>query len=123
MQKIWLAWNQTQYPINWSSNPYTWEEVAIVIEVGNQFGYAWSEPSRKFNQGITGPSIKDLEDKLPKDKLEFFIKVVCKVNDLNYEDTKMRKTKPQVSVEEITKTFEEIHKVRVSLKSFPSKDI
>lgn len=119
-QKIWLTWNQTTYPIAWNANPYTWEEVAVVIEVG-QYAGGWMEPPR-WPKGPSGPDpLEQLKDSLPKEKLEFFIKVVCKVNDLNYEKRKDRKTKPVVTVREINRTFQKMAPmVKVS---FAEKDI
>ena len=114
-QKIWLTWNKTAYPIVWNNNTYTWEEVAVVIEIGQQLGPGWFEPPRKIGYtGASGP-LDDLKEKVPKEKLDFFIKVVCKVNNVDYEIRKMRKTKPIVSVKEIQKTLDKITSVKVSV--------
>lgn len=112
MQKQWLTWNQTQYPIQWNANLYTWDEVYVTIQI-TQFFPDWLEYPKKKNQEI--PSIGVIQEKVPQEKLDFFIKVVCKVNNLDYEKRKMRKTKPIVTVKEISKTFETMKSIKVSL--------
>ena len=113
MNKRWLTWNQTTNPINWSTNSYTWEEVYIVIKVGTYLGNYWDEPRPK---GATGNPIKELEKEFTEGELDFFIKVVCKVNNLDYEVRKARKTKPLVSINEIKTTIDTVKPI-VSLIS------
>lgn len=30
-----LTWEQTEYPIQWDNNPYTWDQVFVLIEVAD----------------------------------------------------------------------------------------
>ena len=43
-----LTWSQTQYPINWSNNPYIWSDVAVLIEAIQVI--SGGGPSGDFNQ-------------------------------------------------------------------------
>ena len=124
-QKIWLTWDDNQtppwaYPIVWSSNPYTWEEVAVFIEIAEPIisggGGLGQVIFQQGTTGLTGSHIDDLKKKYTEEKVDTFIKVVCKINSVDYEKRKDRKTKPIVTVKEIEHAYEKLTGIKVNVK-------
>ena len=105
-----LTWSQSEYPIVWSSNSYTWNDVSVTTFVADAIGGG--------SGGIilTKKSISDVAKKHPTE-FENFVKIVCKVNNLDYVTIKQRKVKPIVLMGEIKRTFEEVIKATVTVKN------
>ena len=71
--KQYLTWDQTTYPIQWDNNPYTWDEVFILLEVaqvsgGHGYGYGYQ--------------------KLEKEKKKKLIKLIAKVRGEEFKEEK-----------------------------------
>ena len=65
-----FAWESNPFP-NQSITPFTWDDCALIIEIITELG------------GKSSPSI--FEDKKKKKK---FIKLLCKVEGIEYKETK-----------------------------------
>jgi len=84
-EKIWLKWKLNT--IVWGNNDYIWSEVYIVQKVteavgggggfGGRPGKTWSDIKKQIKQ-------KGLND----EDVEKFLKVVVRVNDLTFDETR-----------------------------------
>lgn len=64
-------WNTANF--NWNQNQFTWDDCALIIEIVSSLG-----------RGATS-----YEDPIPdKKKKKQFIKLLCKVQGISYEETK-----------------------------------
>ena len=68
-QRIPFQWNTANFTFN--SNPYTWDDCALIIEILQGGGSAPVEYIKK-----------------DKEKKKKFIKLLCKVEGVEYEETK-----------------------------------
>ena len=74
--KKYLTWEQTEYPIQWDNNPYTWDEVFILIEIAEQ---------------ISGGKIfDDIYGGLDEKKKKKLIKLVARINGEKFEESKYK---------------------------------
>jgi hypothetical protein len=104
-----LAWKESDFL--WNKNQYTWKDVAIVKKIAD----ALTNGSGAVV--ISPDTFKDLEDKINKEELDTFIKVVCKVNGLEHNEVKKRKEKPQITLSEVKKTIEEVLSIKITLSN------
>ncbi len=73
-----LTWEQTQYPVQWDDNPYTWDEVFAVAKVARSVGGGYSphdayknlKPEEKRVVIRLVARIKGQEFKLEKEKVD-----------------------------------------------------
>lgn len=75
-KKFYLTWDQTQYPIQWDNNPYTWEEVFILIEIAEAIK--------------NGSNFDDIYGGLDKKKKQKLIKLVARINGEDYKEEKYK---------------------------------
>jgi len=102
-----LYWKETDF--SWKQNQYTWDDVAIVQKIVTTL------TDSSGNLAINKKAIEDLESKFEPKELDQFIKIVCKVNGLDHDEIKFRKSKPMVSIKEVKKTIEEVLSVKITL--------
>lgn len=107
-QKVFLEWEKVDFA--WDNLNMLWEDVAILIEVGEVIrrGGGSAEYVRGNPWDIT-------KKNLGEEKTEKFIKIVCRVNDLKYEDVIYPKPKIKVTAEHIEKVFDEAKKIGVKV--------
>ena len=75
-KKQYLTWDQTQYQIQWDNNPYTWDEVFILIQIAEE---------------ISGGKIfDDVYGGLDKEKKKKLIKMVARINGEDYKEEKYK---------------------------------
>lgn len=83
--------------IQWDSNPYIWNDVCTLLQAVSAIGYTkleeFNEITRKYTQ---------------KDKKKL-VKLVCKINGIDYEDSKW-----QMSARKITATQIKIAVLKVT---------
>ena len=89
-----LTWSQTQYPINWSSNPYLWSDVSIVIEAVESTG-AGSGGFSKWQKENT-------------DKKKTLIKLLCTIDGEKYKEEKYKSEDIELSISDITLLHDKI---------------
>ncbi len=71
MSRTPYAWNTANF--NWNQNQFTWDDCALIIDIISSLGRG-------------GASYEDL---IPdKKKKKQFIKLLCKVQGISYEETK-----------------------------------
>ena len=112
--KKFLLWKETARL--WTSLNVTWPEVFILLQAIESFG----------GQGglvVTKKTIEDLNKQFTPGELDTFIKLVCKINGLEHNEIKTRKTKPLVTVKEVKKTIEEVLSIKITLSNQQFKAI
>jgi len=75
-KKQYLAWDQTDNPIQWDNNPYTWDEVFILIEIAQALD--------------GGGDFGDIYGGLSKEKKKKLIKLVARINGEKFEESKYK---------------------------------
>lgn len=93
MEKTFLNWNQCDF--TWIGNDYTWNDVALVIEVAS----GGSTPFETYQA-------------LPQAKKDQFITLVLKVKDQEITQTKKRK-KYKVTAQDIELVISNVLKVNL----------
>lgn len=76
-KKLYLTWDQVRYPIQWDSNPYTWDEVFVLIEIAESIG--------------NGGDFPDIYGGLDKKKKKILIKLVARINGEDYKEEKYKR--------------------------------
>lgn len=99
-QKIYLTWEQTQYPIQWDQNPYKWEDVFVLLEILEAVG--------------GGHGHLDAYRKLDKEKRKKVIKLIATVKGEEYKEEKFVQEDLKVAVEDIELVLKEVLNVKVS---------
>lgn len=107
--KVFLEWENVNF--TWDNLEMLWEDVALLIEVGGLI--------RKGGGGI-GSYVKGnpwdkTRQELGEEKTKRFVRLVCRINDLEYEDIIDPNPKIKVTVEHIEKTLNESMKVGVKI--------
>lgn len=110
MAKEPTTWGGNNQSILWNDNIFTWNDVFILREVEESFSTGGSG-------GFILPKkpIPEIEKKLGKEKAEKFVRVVCKFNDIEYDNTKKVKDQ-KITVQHIVKTFAALN-VNVEISS------
>jgi len=103
--KQYLTWEQTQYPIQWDNNPYTWDEVFVLIEVLEQIqgGGGYYEPHNAY---------KHLEEK----KKKVLIKLIATVKGEEYKEEKYKQQDIVITAEDIQLIAKKVLNIDVKIK-------
>lgn len=99
--KQYLTWEQTTYPIQWDNNPYTWDEVFVLIEV---------------LEGVKGGGHKDYHDAykhLKPEKKKVLIKLVAKIKGEEYKEEKYKQEEIKITAEDIELAINEVLNIQV----------
>lgn len=100
--KKYLTWDQIEYLIQWDSNPYTWDEVYVLIEVIEEAG------------GLGGP-IGPAYEKLPEEKKRKLIKLIVKVKGEKIEEEKYMQNDIKVIAKDIQLTAKEVLGIEIKV--------
>jgi hypothetical protein len=117
MSKQCFTWSQMAE--EWDSANYIWSDVCILISAGGGGAAGFFEGSHKYI-----PPAEVAKDRLTKKEYKRFIEIVCNVNGISSKERKERKDKGEIEVtlSEITRTYEEIRRA-VVLKKISREDI
>lgn len=83
-----IQWGNANF--SWSSNPYTWDDVALINNIIQNGG---SYPDEYINTN--------------KEKKQKFIKLLCKVQGVEYKETK-EVLKRQIRITDVTLVAKEV---------------
>jgi len=100
--KQYLTWDQVEYPIQWDNNPYTWDEVFILIEV---------------LEGVRSGGHKDYHDAykhLKPEKKRVLIKLVARIKGEDYKVEKYKQEDVKVTAEDIELVLKEVLQIQVN---------
>ena len=118
-QKTYLNWNNDS--IIWGFNDYTWNEVAIVIQISDSFSGGGGLGMVLTQKQPWEDVEKELDDKkFTKEDKETFLRVVAKVNGLISKDEKKINDaiKTSITINHIKKTFTNFgQKIEVKVKN------
>ena len=117
-QKVYLKWNEVNE--TWSGNLYQWYDVAIIVKVEEALngGGAPLEHTYLAPQEI-------IKKKLTEDEYKHFIKLVCRVNGIDFNQIleRSKEGKPGITIKEISRTINEVAPISVRIKSISRVDI
>ena len=98
--KKYLTWEQTEYPIQWDNNPYTWDEVFVLIEIAQAVGGGGYTPHDAY---------KHLDEK----KKKVLIKVIARVKGEEFSEEKYKQDGIEVTAEDIELVLKEVLNIQV----------
>jgi hypothetical protein len=108
--KKWLKWEELT--INWENVEFTWDEIFILLEVaklrGGGGGYA-------FKDYIDGNPWTQINEKIGTEKTKTLIKVFCRVNNIEYEESRTPMEDIKVSINEFERFVKEAVSVKVNI--------
>ena len=110
--KKWLKWEEMT--INWESIDFTWDEIFILLEV--------EQPIRRGGGGgsgmkeyVDGNPWKQVNEKIGIEKTKSLIKVYCRVNNIDYEESRTPMEDIKVSINEFERFIKEAVSVKVNI--------
>ena len=106
--KVYLEWENTDF--TWDQLDMLWEEVAIIKEVGELIRRGGGAGAY-----VRGNPWEKTREQLGEEKTKKFIRIVCNVNGLDYEDVIDPNPKIKVTATHIEKVFTEAVKVGVKI--------
>jgi hypothetical protein len=106
--KVYLEWENTDF--TWDQLDMLWEEVAIIKEVGELIRRGGGAGAY-----VKGNPWEKTREQLGEEKTKKFIRIVCNVNGLDYEDVIDPNPKIKVTATHIEKVFTEAVKVGVKI--------
>jgi hypothetical protein len=102
--KIYIKWEDLNF--KWEDINMLWEDISIIQEVGNII--------RKHGGGyaayVEGNPWDKTRKEIGEEKTKKFIKIFCKVNDLDYERVVESNSKIKVTASQFEKVFNEAFK-------------
>lgn len=112
--KKWLKWEDLT--INWENIDLLWEEIFILLEVEQAFRKRGGGDIQGYIKGNPWDVTKrELQKEIGEEKTKKFIKLVCKINNLDYEEVVEPNTEIKVTAEHIIKVLNEGVKVGVKI--------
>jgi hypothetical protein len=106
--KVFLEWENVDF--TWENLDMLWEDVALLIEVGGVI-----RGGGGISSYVKGNPWDVTKRELGEEKTKRFIRLVCKVNNLEYEDVIYPDPKIRVTADHIEKTLNESIKVGVKI--------
>lgn len=100
-EKQFIAWDDSNF--NWENNPYTWDEVFILIEI-----------AEALKNG--GGSFEDVYQQLPEEKKKKLIKLVARVNGKTYEEEKYKQPNIKVIAKSVKVMIKEVLNIDVKIE-------
>jgi len=92
--KQYLTWEQTEYDIQWNNNPYTWDEVFILLEIVEEI--------------LGGGVPSEAYQKLEKEKKKRLITLIAKVRGEEFKEEKYVQEDIKVIVKDIEIVAKEV---------------
>ncbi len=113
--KKFLDWNEVS--INWEDLNLHWEDVFILLEIKKRGGNSAAPVQRGELDRlyVEGNPWRKLRDDLGEDKTEKFIKVLCKINNIEYTSILENKENFRVLVNDFIRVKDD-EKITVKIK-------
>ncbi len=96
-----LTWDQTDYEIQWGNNPYTWDEVFVLIGIVEDF------------KGLAGP--ETVYEKLDKEKKKKLITLIAKVRGEEFKEEAYKNNDIKVIVKDIEVVVKEVLGIEIKI--------
>lgn len=111
--KKFLDWNEVS--INWENIDLHWEDVFIILERKKGGGSGTPQRSElEVQKYIEGNPWRKLKNELGEEKTEKIIKVLCKINNIEYNSILEHKEDIRVIVNDFVRNTEEI-KIKIKI--------
>mgnify|MGYP003417865192 CR=1 FL=1 len=110
-QKYYLNWEEVN--VNWDLLDINWEDIYILIEVKDRILRGSSGGSLK--DYIDGNPWKKLRKEVGEEKTKKFIKLFCKINDLEYESVAEVNEDVKLTVSQFEKVFENVPNIKIKI--------
>lgn len=113
--KKFLKWEEIN--VKWEDLTLLWEDISILLEVAQVFRKGGSGASYKeyVKNNPWDQSKKQLEKELGEEKTKKFIKLICRVNGIDYEKVVEPNNKIKITTDHIEKVFTEAIKVGIKI--------
>lgn len=108
--KKWLKWEEVT--INWEKIDLTWDEVFILLEVENIIRGGSGYGMKDY---IDGNPWRKINEKIGVEKTNKLIKVYCRVNGVDYEESRYNMDDIKVSINEFERFIKETVSVKVNI--------
>ena len=106
--KVYLEWENVDF--TWDQLDMLWEDVAIIKVVGELIRRGGGSSAY-----VRGNPWEKTRTELGEEKTKKFIRIVCKVNGLEYEEVVYPNPKIKVTADHIDKVFTEAIKIGVKV--------
>jgi len=93
-----IKWEEDQ-EIEWSDNPYKWDEVLILIEAAGGAGDDFGQITKDYTE----------------EKKKKLVKIVCQVNGIKYEDEKWKKSAGKVNATQIKIAVSKVLGIKIDI--------
>jgi hypothetical protein len=110
--KKWLKWEEMT--INWESIDLTWDEIFILLEV-DQLIRRGGGGGSGMKEYVDGNPWKQVNEKIGIEKTKSLIKVYCRVNNIDYEESRTPMEDIKVSINEFERFVKEAVSVKVNI--------
>jgi hypothetical protein len=110
--KKWLKWEEMT--INWESIDLTWDEIFILLEVESLIRRGGGGGSG-MKEYMDGNPWKQVNEKIGIEKTKSLIKVYCRVNNIDYEESRTTMEDIKVSINEFERFVKEVVSVKVNI--------
>lgn len=110
--KKWLKWEEMT--INWESIDLTWDEIFILLEVESLIRRGGGGGSG-MKEYVDGNPWKQVNEKIGIEKTKSLIKVYCRVNNIDYEESRTPMEDIKVSINEFERFVKEAVSVKVNI--------
>jgi hypothetical protein len=110
--KKWLKWEEMT--INWESIDLTWDEIFILLEV-EQLIRRGGGGGSGMKEYVDGNPWKQVNEKIGIEKTKSLIKVYCRVNNIDYEESRTPMEDIKVSINEFERFIKEAVSVKVNI--------
>ena len=111
--KKWLKWEEMT--INWENIDLTWDEVFILLEVENIIRKGGGGGGSGLKEYMDGNPWKQVNEKIGIEKTKSLIKVYCRVNNIDYEESRTPMEDIKVSINEFERFVKEAVSVKVNI--------
>ena len=108
--KKWLKWEEMT--INWESIDLTWDEIFILLEVESLIRRGGGSGMKEY---VDGNPWKQVNEKIGIEKTKSLIKVYCRVNNIDYEESRTPVEDIKVSINEFERFVKEVVSVKVNI--------
>lgn len=107
-KKVFLEWENID--MKWENIDMLWEDISILIEIGE-----FIKRGGGSHAYIKGNPWDITKKEFGEEKTKKFIKMICIVNELKYEDVIDINSEIKINVEHIEKTFNESKKIGIKI--------
>ena len=113
--KKYLKWEEIN--VNWEDLDLLWDEIFILLEVVEAIRKGGSGASYKeyVKNNPWDVTKKQIEEELGEEKTTKFVKLVCRVNGIDYEETIKPNNKIKITTQHLEKVFNEAIKVGIKI--------